>query len=939
MALCCCLLAMPVAAQQKKTLQHEVYDSWRDIENKSVSGNGQWALYQYQPNKGDATLEITRLADGQQFQVPHATNAAFTYSADFVIFRIKPHLDTLNNMRRRKEKDEDLPKDTLGIWSAASTSLEKIPGVKSFKMPEKAGEWLAYQLEKIPEPEVEPDTTATDSTAAEKPETKKEKEVSDDNGHHLVLRELATARQDTFKYITDFAFSESGSALVFTSTGDDSLFLPGVYRYDLAARQLQPMLRGKGTFKGLTQPKAGDQLAFLADLDTTEERVRYYGLYYWRTGQDSAKLLADTAQVAMPQNWLVNQHNAPYFSRSGERLFFYTSPTPLLPDTTLLDEEKVKVEVWSWQDQYLQTQQEVEKEQEKKRGYLAVYHLASDKMVQLANEQLVNISPADEGDAAHALGYTNLPYGRFISWEGFPPYHDVYVVDLQSGERRKVAEKMKGYPASSPKGKYLYWYSAKDTAWFTHNIALGQTRNLTANSGLQIWEELHDYPDDPSSYGTAGWTKNDEALLIYDRYDIWQFNPDGEGQPQRITQNGRENSLRYRYLKTDPEARSIASGEPLYLQVFNEKTKGEGYYRLNWHKQRSGAPEKLIEGDFLLGSFSKARESEAVIFTRETFQEFPDVIASTLDFKELDKISRANPQQQEYLWGTTELVSWMSLDGQPLEGILVKPENFDPNKKYPLIVNFYERSSQGLHRHRAPAAVRSTINYSFYASRGYVIFNPDVPYRPGYPGQSCYNAVMPGITSLVNQGFIDEQNIAAQGHSWGGYQIAYLVTRTNLFKAAEAGAPVPNMISAYGGIRWWTGLTRQFQYEHSQSRIGGSPWQYPLRYLENSPIFFLDKIETPLLIMHNDADGHVPWYQGIEMFVGLRRLGKPSWMLNYNDEPHWPLRYANMTDFTIRMQQFFDHYLKGAPAPEWMTDGIPAVEKGINMGYELTGQE
>jgi len=261
------------------------------------------------------------------------------------------------------------------------------------------------------------------------------------------------------------------------------------------------------------------------------------------------------------------------------------------------------------------------------------------------------------------------------------------------------------------------------------------------------------------------------------------------------------------------------------------------------------------------------------------------------------------------------------LNGEVMDGVLIKPPNFDPTKKYPMLVNFYERSSQGLYRHRAPYPHRSTINYSYYANRGYLIFNPDVKYRVGYPGESAYNAVMPGVTKLIEKGFVDKDNIGMQGHSWGGYQVAYMVTRTNLFKCAESGAPVVNMFSAYGGIRWRSGLSRMFQYENTQSRI-------------NSPIFTLDKVETPLLILHNDKDGAVPWYQGIELFVGLRRLGKPAWMLNYNDEPHWPVKRQNRMDFNIRMSQFFDFYLKGAAEPQWMKRGVPAIEKGIRQGLD-----
>jgi dipeptidyl aminopeptidase/acylaminoacyl peptidase len=279
-------------------------------------------------------------------------------------------------------------------------------------------------------------------------------------------------------------------------------------------------------------------------------------------------------------------------------------------------------------------------------------------------------------------------------------------------------------------------------------------------------------------------------------------------------------------------------------------------------------------------------------------------------------------------------MEWTSLDGKRLQGILYKPEDFDPSQQYPMMVYFYERNSDDLHEHHIPAAGRSVINFTFYASRGYVIFVPDIPYKIGYPGESAMNAVMPGVTQLMDQGFIDRDNVGVQGHSWGGYQIAYMVTRTNLFAAAEAGAPVSNMISAYGGIRWGSGMSRMFQYEDTQSRIGGSLWEKPLRYIENSPIFWADKIETPLLMMHNDHDTAVPWEQGIELFVALRRLGKPAWLINYNDEPHWPTTLANKRDWTRRMQQFFDHYLKDAPAPIWLEEGVPAIEKGRMLGLE-----
>jgi dipeptidyl aminopeptidase/acylaminoacyl peptidase len=394
---------------------------------------------------------------------------------------------------------------------------------------------------------------------------------------------------------------------------------------------------------------------------------------------------------------------------------------------------------------------------------------------------------------------------------------------------------------------------------------------------------------------------------------------------------GRDGRRVHRYVKTDPEASAIEEVEPMLIHFTDEETKAEGYMWFNIH---TGVKDILQEGDFSLSRRPiKARNADRWLFTREDYQTFPDLLYST-DLKSTLKISDANPQKQDYHWGNIEMIEFTSLDGQQLKGLLVKPDNFDPSKKYPLMVNFYEKSSNRLHRHRAPEFNRSTMNYPFYASRGYVVFNPDVPYKIGYPGESAYNSVIAGVTHLVNQGFIDEERIGLQGHSWGGYQIAYLLTRSDMFACAESGAPVVNMISAYGGIRWGSGMSRQFQYEHTQSRIGGTIWDYPLRYIENSPIFTMDKVKTPVLILHNDNDSAVPWYQGIEYFMALRRLNKPAWMLNYNDEPHWPLKLPNRKDFQKRMQQFFDYYLLDAPMPEWMDEGVPALEKETNMGYE-----
>jgi len=387
-------------------------------------------------------------------------------------------------------------------------------------------------------------------------------------------------------------------------------------------------------------------------------------------------------------------------------------------------------------------------------------------------------------------------------------------------------------------------------------------------------------------------------------------------------------------VKLDRDLEFVPTNEAILLSAIDERTMSRGFFdtKLNVVKD----PNLLVMDDYQFGSPQKAKNAGDILWTKQDVDLFPDLWSSNQKFEQPRKISDANAQQEEFIWNKVELVEWNSFSGETLKGLFYKPENYDPNKKYPMIVYFYERNSELLNRHQHPYPSHSTINKTFYASNGYLVFVPDITYKEGYPGQSAYNAIVSGTQYLINNySIVDKDRIGLQGQSWGGYQAAYLITQTDMYAAAMAGAPVSNMTSAYGGIRWQTGLSRMFQYEHTQSRIGGTLWDKPFQYIENSPVFYAPKITTPLLMMHNDNDGAVPWYQGIEMFVALRRLDKPVWLLSYNGEPHNLKRtsWANRVDLSNRMFQFFNHYLKDKPMPEWMDKGVPATEKGENLGY------
>lgn len=914
-----------VTFAQKKVLDHKDFEIWNAIKSKTISSNGDAIMYSLEKGEKDNFLKIKAINGDLIFDYERAEKGVFSYDGKFAFFTIKAWKDSVKELKRAKGKKAKLPKDTLAIYDLKTKKLTKIPTVKSYKIPEKWVGYVAYLLDPIKkDSKKKKEITEADSLSGKS--KKKIKKVGKDNGYDLVVLNLTTNNQDTLKFVKDFLFAKEGKKLAYTTTGLDLTISAGVYVLNLENNTSKQIFEAKkAKYYGLNFSNSGEKLGFIVDADTTKVQVRPNVLYSWNEGSELAIKQVDATTA--PKGYRVSSDEKVYFSKDESKLYFGLATPPIVKDTTLLAEEIVNVEVWTYNEPRLYTVQELQLKNDKKKSYTSVIHLNNNQLVQLGTVEYPIASIGDEGNASYSLVSNSAPYLLESQWKGYRA-SDYALVNIATGKTTEILKNIAGRVQLSPAGNYVYGYNSIDSTWFSYSIVTKKLIKLTSETIFH--DELNDSPRHPSSYGAAGWTTNDEAFLIYDRYDIWEFNPDN-GSSEKLT-NGRTSKIEYRYLKLNNEELFISNKNKWLLSTFNEVNKHAGYFEFN---SKNGKGKQLLEGPYKYSMPLKAKKSNAIVYTKQSFTEFPDLIYSDLSFKSATKISRANPQQETYNWGTAELVHWNSLDGIELTGLLIKPENFDASKKYPMIVNFYERSSDNLFRHIAPSPGRSTINYSFYTSRGYVIFNPDVQYKVGYPGKSAYNCVIPGVTSLIEKGFIDKDNIGVQGHSWGGYQIAHLVTKTAMFKAAESGAPVVNMISAYGGIRWWTGLSRQFQYEQTQSRIGGTPWEYPERYIENSPIFNIDKITTPLLIMHNDADGHVPWYQGIEFFVSLRRLGKPSWFLNYNEEPHWPLKMQNRKDFNIRMAQFFDYYLKGAPKPVWMERGVPAIEKGINQGYEL----
>jgi dipeptidyl aminopeptidase/acylaminoacyl peptidase len=629
--------------------------------------------------------------------------------------------------------------------------------------------------------------------------------------------------------------------------------------------------------------------------------------------------LVNTATSGMPAGFAVSEFGKLTFSKDGSKLFFGTAPAPVAEPET----EPAKVDIWTWKDPLLQPMQKARGDEERKRTYQSVVHLKDRKFVQLASPDVPELTLTD--GAGIAVGQSNVPYQQLISWD--TEYDDIFLVDLRTGTRQKMLEKSQFGARLSPGGSYLLWYDDAARAWFSERTTPGaKAVNLTSMLKVPFENEKWDTPGDPAPYGSAGWTDGDRSVLLYDRYDVWEVKPDGSSA-RMITQGiGRDRKLIFRYQRIDPDEKAIPLAKPVLLSVTDDRTKATGFYRVSLAGKP--APERLMTGDKLFGGVIKAKNADTFVLTAQRFDEFPDLWITDGTFTNLKKVSDANPQQAAYLWGTAELIDYTNGDGKTLRATLFKPEDFDPAKKYPLLVYIYEELSDGLHRYVPPAPSRSSINVTRYVSNGYVVLEPDIVYDTGYPGQSAEKCVLPAVQKVVGMGFVDPAHIGIQGHSWGGYQITYLITRTNVFRAVEAGASVSDMVSAYGGIRWGTGMSRAFQYEKTQSRIGAPPWKAPLQFIENSPIFWVEKVHTPYLTMHNDDDDAVPWYQGIEFFTAMRRLGKEAYMFVYNGEKHGLRERENQKHWTVHMAEYFDYFLLGAPKPGWMEKGVPYLEKG-----------
>ena len=958
----------PLPAQQRP-LAYADTDAWRAIATPLLSRNGQWLAYAAQPQSGDGDLVLRALAGGTERRegvgmlppaantpneenpdappVSRAIRVLFTSDSRFVVASTNPTQAETLAARKARTRPDDAPKGGLLIVDLHSGGPAlRVPRVKTLAVPANGGAWLAYLKEApvsqrsvagaaplgaatpaaaAPSAALAVQALSAGSPAQPAPATGARKEF----GTELIVRDLAAGTERRLADVLDIAWSRDGQLLLYTVSGRDEA-TNGVYMLSPQDGSAPvALLAGKGRYSKLVWDRQQVQLAFVSDRDDAAAKVPAFKAYVWRRAAPAAVEKVSSGTPGVPAGHVVSDKGALAFSRDGTRLFVPVAPPakpPREPNAGPIDEDRVVADLWRWNDDRVQPMQKVRSVVDRNRSHRGVLDLASNTYVQVADDSLRTVSFSDDGQ--RALGLDDRPYRRRVDYDG--AYADVHVVDTRSG-RRTVAltQQRVGFGGTlsgeqwSPDSRWVQFFQAGH--WKAIDTHSGAVRTLTAAVKTRMANELHDAPGPAPAYGTAGWTSDSASALVYDRYDIWQVFVDGRAPRNLTLGEGRRTKTRFVVQRIDPvdddeDARGIDAAKPLTLRGESETTRASGFLRMRF--DASTPPQRLVWGDHNRRYVGRARDADVLLSTASRFEVYPELQTSDASFAGLQTVTDVGAQMKPFLWGRNELMSFKNARGVPLQAVVYRPPGFDPAKKYPVLVYIYERLSQNLHNFSAPTP-NNVINPALYTSNGYVLLMPDIAYTVGQPGQSALDAVLPAIDALVKQGGIDEQRIGIQGHSWGGYQIAWMLTRTKRFRAAEAGAPVGNMTSAYSGIRWGSGLPRQFQYEQGQSRIGPPLLNGLPLYIANSPVFHADKISTPLLILANDADDAVPWYQGIELFLALRRLEKEAYLFNYNGQLHNLRRRADQKDFAQRMLQFFDHFLKGLPAPAWMSEGIP----------------
>lgn len=897
--------------QQKKYLTQEDYGKWQSIGAAELSPDGNWLAYQITVQEDNDTVYVSNRASGKTYKLEFASNPEFSRNNQWIAYRIGlPFKDA------EKLRDQSKPIEyKMGLLNVGTGKKEVVQNISRFLF-SRNGKFLAVYL--MPAKE------------------------SRDRGSVLLVKNLEDGTTRTIGNVTDFSFNKKSDYLAYIIEAANSAGNT-VELYNLSNHTIKVIASDTTKFSKLTWQKEGDGLAFYRSYrkDGFEEDnamvYAYTGLYK----APVLKTLDPQTAKGFPAGMRIYTGSALTVSNDMTTVFFGLKPwtaNPLAkkedkkPGDSLTKKDSIRidstralakkgpadklapVDVWHWKDPEIQPRQRVTYGQDTVSSFLSAWNLDNNSFFRLAKELTPNA--VINGNQKWVLLYTDKKYRPAFKED----YADAYLVNVKTGEEKLVFEKaMQGFlnfPQSSPDGKYFVYF--KDKNWWSYNVATGKNTNLTEGVKTAFWDVRDDHPASRPAVGGGGWLKNDKEVLLYDEYNVWAVNPDGTSA-RKLT-DGEKDEVVFRVIRLDTEDPFIDDSKPLYFTAYGDKTKKFGYYRLN-----GGKAEKLLFEDMQVNRLVKAKDANAFLYVKQDYDKSPALYA-TNDFKDEKLVTETNPQQKNYYWGKSQLISFTNKKGKKMQGALFYPANYEPGKKYPMVVYIYEILSNTVHTYFSPSR-RSPYNTTNFTSNGYFVFRPDIVYETNDPGISAANCVIPAVEEVIKTGMIDQNKIGIMGHSWGAYQTSFIITQTDLFKAAIAGAPLTNLISMSNSIYWNTGTPDSKIFETSQGRFDG-PWYERMEdHIRNSPMFNAAKINTPLLVTFGDKDGAVDWHQGIEMYSTMRRMQKPMILLVYADENHGFTKKEDQIDYQRRQKEFFDYYLLGKPGEKWITEGVPYQDK------------
>jgi dipeptidyl aminopeptidase/acylaminoacyl peptidase len=891
---------------QNKVLNVEDYDRWSHITGAEISNNGNWMAYGLRPNGGDDTLHVISLNNSDtQYEIPLAEDAVFSDDNNWVAYTLTVDEETRKKMSKKGDKIFDQAQ-LLNLKTGKKYTLERSAGMT---FSEDGKYWAVHR---------------------QKPEDDKSKH----KGSDLIIRNLEDGTVLNIGNVSEFAFNKKSTQLAYLVDASEKTG-NGVYLKNLANGNLLTLDTDSATYSTLTWDdddalrkdwgKKGTALAVLKGLNVdtllhSENKVMVFkGLNSKIT---TATLNPETLQN-FPNGMVISQNGGLSWSTDAKLVFLgIRMQEPKLK----MDKDTVaNVDVFHWKDDRIQTVQEQQAGNDRRFTYSATFNPDNGSFTRLTDEDMKELNTSNHNQ--FMVGRDETPYIDDVNWGVSPA--DLYRVNIQNGERTRFAEEVKRTLGYSPDGRYYLYQNitGQDTVLFVYDVQRNTNTNLSASAPIQFMDMDHPYPHENPTYGVAGWTKDGKNVIVNHKYDLWMLALDGSKATNITRGVGEDQKIRFRYETLDQDEEYIDTSKNLLLTAFGEWTKMNGFYEL----KIGNSPKALIYEDALFDDWEKARDSDRVILTKETFVDFPDYYATNSSFKNLEKVTYANPQQAEYAWGERVLVEYENSRGIKLQGTLTLPAGYEPGKKYPMIVYFYETMSDRHNQYSMPV-YDDRPHMSTYASNGYLVLMPDNVFQEGRPGTSSLDCITAATQKVIDLGYADPDHIGLQGHSWGGYQSSFILTQTDMFATVVTGAPPTNLTSFYNNIYGRTGTNHHGIMEIGQVRMGRgvTPWSHREVYQRENPMFYVPQIETPFMILHGTDDGAVDWMQGLEFYNAARRLDKEVVLLSYPGEGHHLGREANQIDFQVRMKEWFDHYVKEVPPADWITDGIPYLEKRYN---------